>query len=263
MIETHAHLDFPQYDSDRSAVIKRARDMGVRSIVNVGSSLQGSISSVKLADEYDFIYAACGVHPHEAKEVNADTIKSIRELIGSTKKAVAIGEVGIDFYRNISPKEAQREVFARFCHMSRESGLPLIIHCREAGACQSEAAEALFDIMKQFLDVPYKAVMHCFSGNQALLKRCLDAGFYISYTCNITYKNAEALRESLKNTPLDRLMLETDSPYLSPSAKRGTRNEPAYLKYLLESISEIMSINVKDIEQATDRNAERFFSINP
>ena len=259
MIETHAHLDFPDYDKDRDSVIQRAKSSGISAIINVGSSIQGSLASVELAKNYNFIYAACGVHPHDAKTVSPDTIENIKKLITSTNRVVAIGEVGIDLYRNLSPKDIQYSALSDFLKMSKEFDLPLIIHCREEAPDKKEASDMLFKAMRQTLDMPYKGVMHCFSGDEHLLKICLDAGLYVSYTCNVTYKKAYNVRAVLKKTPLERLLLETDSPFLSPEGKRGTRNEPANIQHLLKVVSENMGISEKEIENQTDRNAHNLF----
>jgi TatD DNase family protein len=259
MIETHAHLDFPEYDGDRDSVIQRAKASGIEKIINVGTDMKGSLSSVELAKNYSFIYAACGIHPHYAKDTGPDAMEYIKKLIISMDRVVAIGEVGIDLYRNISTVDAQQRVLSGFLKMSADLNLPLIIHCREQAPGRHEASDILFQAMESVLDMPYKGVMHCFSGNEALLKRCLDAGLYISYTCNVTFKGSGDIRSVLKKTPLKRLLLETDSPFLSPQGKRGTRNEPAYIQYLLRSISENTGVPEKEIERQTDRNAHDLF----
>ena len=191
MIETHAHLDFADYNADRESVIERAKAAGIKAIINVGSTLDGSIASVELASRYDFIYAACGIHPHNAKVVDDDSVQSLKRLIQSTGKVVAIGEVGIDLYRGLSPLGAQEQAFEKFVLLSRQLNFPLIMHCREKPSGENYAADILFKIMKENLHMPYKGVMHCFSGDEQILGRCLDSGLYISYTCNITYNKAK------------------------------------------------------------------------
>jgi TatD DNase family protein len=259
MVETHAHLDFPEYNADREAVIQRAKESGIKAIINVGASINGSISSVELAKEHESIYAACGIHPHEAKSVNNEAIECLENLIVSNRKVVAIGEVGIDLYRMLSPKDKQYSAFCDFLKLSRKFELPLIIHCREASPDRHEASDMLFDAMKHNLDLPYKGVMHCFSGDEVLLGKCLDSGLNISYTCNVTYKNAGRLRDVLKKTPPDKLLLETDSPFLSPEGKRGARNEPSNMAYLLRAISETLGLPEHKIEEQTDINASGLF----
>jgi TatD DNase family protein len=262
MIETHAHLDFADYNADRESVIERAKAAGIKAIINVGSTLDGSVASVELANRYDFIYAACGIHPHDAKAVDDDAVQSLKRLIKSTGKAVAIGEVGIDLYRELSPLKAQEQAFEKFVLLSKQLNLPLIIHCREKPGGESYAADILFKIMKENLHMPYKGVMHCFSGDRQTLGRCLDSGLYVSYTCNITYNKANRLRDVLKRTPLNRLLLETDSPYLSPQEKRGLRNEPSYIKYLVRAIAEITGFSEPEIEEQTDKNAKGLFCLD-
>jgi TatD DNase family protein len=259
MIETHAHLDFPEYDKDRDEVVARAKESGINAIINVGSNLEGSVACVDLAKKYSMIYAACGIHPHDAKSADSRAVDDIRGLAVSENKVVAIGEIGIDLYRNLSPEDIQRNVFYNFLKISKELDLPVIIHCREEAPDRHEASDMLFQVMEEALDIPYKGVMHCFSGGGKLLRRCLDAGLYISYTCNITYKKADKLRDALKKTPLERLLLETDSPFLSPQEKRGTRNEPSHLKYLLKAISEYTGLPEQEIEGQTDVNADELF----
>lgn len=259
MIETHAHLDFPQYDEDRSSVIERALASGIEAVINVASSLRGSLASLELAKAYDCVYASCGVHPHDTKDASDGTIRGLKDAIQSSPKVVAIGEVGIDLYRNISAEDIQVEAFSKFVSLSRELRLPLILHCREEVYGKKDAAELVFDVMEDKLSKPFKGVMHCFSGTEEVLKRCLDSGLYVSYTCNITYKNAQALREAVKKTPLDRLLIETDSPFLSPQARRGERNEPANLKYLVTQLAEIYGVDEDEIRQKTTANAKRLF----
>jgi TatD DNase family protein len=262
MIETHAHLDFADYNTDREDVIERAKAAGIKSIINVGATLDGSIASVELANRYDFIYAACGIHPHDAKAADDDAVESLARLVKSTGKAVAIGEVGIDLYRELAPIGVQEQAFEKFVLLSRQLNLPLIIHCREKPGGGKSAADALFKIMKKNLHMPYRGVVHCFSGDKQILGRCLDSGLYVSYTCNITYNKANSLRDVLKQTPLSRLLLETDSPYLSPQEKRGLRNEPSYIKYLVQAIAEITGFSESEIENQTDKNAKGLFCLN-
>ncbi|NQT95888.1 MAG: TatD family hydrolase [Candidatus Omnitrophica bacterium] len=261
IIETHAHLDFPEYKNDLDAVMARAKESGIATIINVSSSLKGCFASVDLSRRYDSIYAALGIHPHDAKEVDNACLDKIRELVASSKKIVAIGEVGLDFYRNLSPKETQHSAFVKFLKLSKELNLPLILHCREETPESREAQDMLFKAMEENLELPFKGVMHCFSGDEKLLRRCLDSGLHISFTCNVTFKKADRLREVLKRTPIDKLLLETDSPFLAPQTERGKRNEPAYLRYLVDAIAEDNEMQKKDIEEITTQNARRLFGI--
>ncbi|MFC1806757.1 TatD family hydrolase [Candidatus Omnitrophota bacterium] len=259
LIETHAHLDFPEYNNDLDDVIKRSKEAGVEYIINVGANMEGSLASVELSRKYDMIFASCGIHPHDASTVNKQNIEKIKDLVGESKKVVAIGEIGLDFYRNLSPRDKQLEVFEEFVLLSKECDLPLILHCREEGPSKNEASELIFKILDNNLKRPFKAVMHCFSQNEDVLRKCLDRGMHISFTCNITYPKAEDLREVLKSVPLDRLLLETDSPFLSPQVHRGKRNEPAYLRYLVDEIASVLNMQASEIERITTENAKKFF----
>jgi len=249
LTDTHCHLDFPEFDADRDDVIKRARTCGIRYIVNIGSSLQSSLASVELSKKYDFIFAAVGIHPHEADAFTKETEAAIRGL-ANNDKVVAIGEIGLDYYKNYSLPVNQRPLFACLTALAKEKGLPLVVHSRQA---QGDTVKMLKSAM------PLKAVVHCFSGDEAFLKSCLDLGFYSSFTCNITYKKAGDLRNLVKLTPLDRLLLETDAPYLSPEGLRGRRNEPANIRRLADEVAAIKGLDVGQVARATTDNAKEFF----
>jgi TatD DNase family protein len=259
LIETHAHLDFPQYNNDRDDVITRAKACGIIAIINISSSLKGCYSSIELSRKYDLIYAACGIHPHDAKKATASAISQIEALIENNKKVVAIGEVGLDFYRNHSERDTQLDSFVKFIGLSKRFGLPLVLHCREESPDKTDAQELLFKAMEEHLEPPFKGVMHCFSGDEKLLARCIDNGLHVSFTCNVTFKKADRLRQVLSKVPIERLLLETDSPFLAPQAKRGQRNEPSYLSFLVEAISEALGMEKERIEEMTTHNARRLF----
>jgi len=261
LIETHAHLDFPEYKEDLDAVIERAKSSNIGIIINVASSIEGSFNSVELSNRYESIYACCGVHPHDAKEVDDEVIDRLRQLVSSSEKVVAIGEIGLDFYRNLSPKESQYTVFVKFLKLARELDLPIILHCREESQDTRSAQDMLFKAMEENLDKPFRGVLHCFSGDEEFLKKAIGSGLYVSFTCNITYKKADRLRQVLKKVPLDRLLLETDSPFLAPQQKRGQRNEPAYLAHLVDAICQNNSIEKEELERQTTQNAKHLFSI--
>lgn len=249
-VDTHAHLDFSEFDSDRELVVKRSKENGIDFIINVASSFKGCLDSLELAKRYDFIYFSVGVHPHNAAEVSDLQLKEI-ENFAKLKKVVAIGEVGLDFYRNLSPQDTQKELFIKFINLSSSSGLPLIIHTREA-------KEETLDILRKN---KIRGVVHCFSGDKDFLKECLDLGLYISFTCNITYKKADDLRELARLVPLDRLLLETDSPYLAPQHLRGSRNEPVNVKFLAETLADLKSLTIEEIAKSTTSNAKRLFGL--
>jgi len=254
LIDTHCHLDFPEYSQDRDEVIQRAHDAGVETLINVSSEEKGCKASLALADKYPQIYAALGVHPHYAKDVNEELIARIREMARTGKKIVAIGEVGLDYFRNLSKKEDQLRVFRSFINLSKDLKLPLIIHSRDA-------AKDTLKVMAEEFDGGVRAVLHCFSAGEKYLEKFLAQGFYISFTANITYPNAERLREVVKACPLEKMMLETDCPYLSPQEHRGNRNEPSYVKLVAEEVARVKGIRVEEVAEVTTKNARKFFDI--
>jgi TatD DNase family protein len=251
LVDTHCHLDFPEFDADRAEVINRAKVAGVEYIVNVGSSIEGSRRSVTLAQKYPGVYAVIGIHPHESDSANEAAKQEIKELSGKEKVA-AIGESGLDYYRNFSKPENQKPLFIFHIKLAKEKNLPLVIHSRQA---ETDTLSIVKDNM------PFKGVVHCFSGDGKFLKNCLDFGFYISFTCNITYKKAENLRAVVKLTPLDRMMLETDAPYLSPEGFRGKRNEPMQVSLLAQEIARLKGVSVAEISRVTTDNAKVFFNL--
>jgi len=273
VIDTHCHLDFPAFGPDRDAVIRRANAAGVSYFINVGSTLESSIASCELARKYAQIYASVGVHPHDADSFDSQAENKLREL-AQKNKVVAIGETGLDYYRNLSSPNNQKQAFIKQIELAKDLNLPLVIHSRQA-------EKEVLRILKAAM--PIRAVVHCFSGDENFLKECLECGFFISFTCNITYparvsnsgrdpvseiKNLEkrdkkpyTLRDMVSLTPLDRLMLETDAPYLSPEGFRGKRNEPLQIKLLAEEASRIKGVTFQEIADKTTQNAKKFFSL--
>jgi TatD DNase family protein len=251
LIDTHCHLDFPEFDEDRDEVIRRAKSAGIGYIINIGSSLLGSKKALELSQQYDFIYATVGIHPHESDKFDDEVRAGIEKLVREDK-VVAIGETGLDYYKNYSKTENQKILFRYLVKLAKDLALPLVIHNREA-------EEDTLNILSGVL--PIKAVVHCFSGDENFLKKCLDLGFFISFTCNITYKKAKDLRTLVKLTPLDRLMLETDAPFLPPEGFRGKRNEPAYVKFIAEEVARIKEVGLEEVAGITTDNARRFFNL--
>ena len=251
LIDTHSHLDFPEFDNDRDEVIRRAENEGVGYIINVGSSLEGSEKSLQLARSYGCIYAAIGIHPHEAGNFDIKVLDTMK-VMAENDKVVAIGEIGLDYYRNLAKVENQKYLFQSLVNLAKELNLPMVIHSRQA---ESD----VLDILKPVL--PHKIVVHCFSGDEDFLKFCLDLGFFVSFTCNITYKKAENLRKVVKLVPLERLLLETDAPFLPPEGFRGKRNEPFYVKHLAREIAGIRGDSIEEIAEITTNNARSFFTL--
>ena len=254
LVDTHAHLDFSDFDAEREEVIARAAEAGVEYIINVSSDLRGCLASLELAKNYENIFAAIGIHPHSATEASEDDFLRIQGFI-KNKKVIAVGEVGLDYYRNLSPHDRQRELFSRFIGLSLETQLPLIIHSRDAET-------DTIDILKsRAAGAAIKGVIHCFSGSRDFCQECLDLGLSISFTCNVTYKKSDALREVVKYAPLDRLLLETDCPYLSPEGLRGKRNEPANIRLLAQFIADLRGCSFEEIAKATTDSAISLFKL--
>lgn len=253
LIDTHCHLDFKDFNHDRDDVLKRSRDNGIKFIINVGASMEGTSRSIQIARDNDFIYAAAGIHPHEADSVTEDDVRLFSNFLDKPK-VVAVGEIGLDYYKNISSKENQKKLFVSLLEIAKDAKLPLIIHNREAHG-------DMIDILKNIAGTPINGVMHCFSGDEAFLKTCLNMGFFISFTCNITYKNAARLREIVKLVPMDRLLLETDAPFLGPQSFRGKRNEPSYVRYAAEEVAKIKGLDFDTVANMTTENAEKLFNL--
>ena len=247
---THAHLDFSDFDTDRDDVLLRAQEKGVGLIINVSSNLKGCRRSLELARQYECVYASVGIHPHDVNKVDESVFEQVKGL-ASLNKVVAIGEVGLDFYRNLSPEDVQRNFFRKFIELSVALGLPLIIHSR---AAEEETLKILNDFSGKI-----RGVLHCFSGSGLFLAQCVKLGFYISFTCNVTYKKSDVLRGLIKDVPLERLLLETDCPYLSPEGFRGKRNEPSNVRFLAEFIAELRKCSIEEIAAQTTENAKRLF----
>ncbi len=266
LVDTHCHLDFPEFDPDRESVIERAKAAGVSTLVNIGSSIAGSRASVALAAAYGCIHATVGIHPHEADRADQAAIDELR-VLAKSDKVVAIGEIGLDYYRNYSQAGNQRRLFAAQIAVAQECDKPLVIHCRQAehptqadGSVRASAQADILSILHSHL--PLRAVVHCFSGDEQFLDACLEAGLFVSFTCNITYRKADTLRRMAARVPLERLMLETDAPFLSPEGSRGKRNEPAQVKLLAESIAALRGIAIDELARETTRNAREFFRLS-
>lgn len=253
LIDTHAHLDSHQYDSDREAVIERARRNGISEILTVGCDLPSSQASIELAAEHLDIYASVGIHPHDALQGTDAGIGTLRSMAGQAK-VVAIGEIGLDFFRDRAPRDAQRETFRRQIRLAREVGLPLIIHDRDAH-------DEVETILREENAREVGGVLHCFSGDLAMARRCLDLGFYLSFPGTITYPANGAAREIVKIVPDDRLLIETDCPYLSPVPERGKRNEPAFVRYTAAAVATIRGISEADVARLVRRNSYDLFQI--
>ncbi|MBW6486080.1 MAG: TatD family hydrolase [Syntrophobacterales bacterium] len=251
MIDSHAHLEMDEFNEDRDNVVERARAAGLVAVIVVGTSVPDSAKAVEMIGIYDLVYASVGVHPHEVKDIDATTYDSLR-VLAQRNKVVAIGEIGLDFYYNHSPRELQFQHFAEQLDLAIELELPVIIHDREAHA---ETLEFLGQRKGRL-----RGVLHCFSGDRRMAKKCLDLGFYLSIAGPVTYKKSEELREVARYLPADALLVETDSPYLAPEPFRGKRNEPAFVVETAQRVAEIRGITIEELEAATERNTRQLFA---
>jgi TatD DNase family protein len=255
LTDSHAHIQGKEYAGEAAAVIARAREAGVETIIAVGGAgdMSSNREAVALAGSFADVYATVGMHPHDAKDVSDEDMQALEKLCASAK-VVAVGETGLDYYYSHSPHQTQRDVFARFIALALRTQFPLVVHERDAAMdaaalLRSEGAGRL------------SGVIHCFTGDYEAARRYLDLGFYISFSGIITFKNAESLREVARRVPLDRLCVETDSPYLTPVPHRGRRNEPAYVRFVAEALARIKNVHVEEVGNATTANARALFRL--
>lgn len=247
MIDTHAHLDSAVFDEDREEVIERAIQAGIGKIVNIGFNRETIPTTIALAEKHEMIYAAVGWHPQDAVNMQPEDLDWIEELCGHSK-VVAIGEIGLDYYWDTSPKEVQQQVFRQQIRLARRLSKPIIIHNRDAH-------QDVVRILREEKACDVGGIMHCYSGSWEIARDCLDMNFYISFGGPITFKNAVQPKEVLAKVPLNRLLIETDSPYLAPHPFRGKRNESAHVKLVAEAAAQIKQVNVDEIIQLTTFNA--------
>lgn len=253
LFDTHAHLNDPKFAEDLPETLERAKVNGVEFIVNVGYDLPSSRKAVELAQQYDQCYAAVGIHPHDAKTVQEETLDELKKL-AQKAKVVAIGEIGLDYYRNLSARDKQQEVFRQQISLAKELKLPIIIHDRDAHGDTMQ-------ILKEVKAGEYGGILHCFSGSWEMARQCIKLGFKISLAGPVTFKNATRLQDIAKLLPLDHLLVETDCPYLAPEPHRGKRNEPAYVRHVAEKIAELKKISLEELAQITTANALAVFKI--
>jgi len=253
LIDTHTHMNASQFDEDRDEAIGRAVDAGVKRIVNIGFDRETIPTCLALAEKYDFIYAAIGWHPVDAIDMQEGDLEWIESLT-KHEKVVAIGEIGLDYYWDKSPKEVQDRVFREQIRLAKKLKLPIIIHNRDAH-------HDVVQTLREENAAEVGGIMHCYSGSWETAKQCLDMNFYISFGGPISYKNARQPKEVLAQVPLDRLLIETDAPYLTPHPFRGKRNETSYVRYVAEAAAEIRGISVEELERVTGENAVRLLGL--
>jgi TatD DNase family protein len=254
LFDTHVHVNAEQFNEDLEDVIERAKEAGVNNMVVVGFDRPTIIRAMELIETYDFMYAAVGWHPVDAIDMTEEDLQWIEEL-SNHPKVVAIGEMGLDYHWDKSPKDVQMEVFRKQIRLAKKVGLPIIIHNREATA-------DIVNILKEEEASKVGGIMHCFSGSAETALECINMNFYISLGGPVTFKNAKKPKEVAAAVPLDHLLIETDCPYLAPHPYRGKRNEPSYVKLVAEQIAEIKQLTIEEVSQATTENAKKLFGIN-
>ncbi len=254
LIDTHAHLDDRRFADDRQEVVERALAAGISHIVTVGTDPATSRQSVEIARSFPTVYAAVGIHPHDALQATDEAMDRLRELIRPGNKVVAVGETGLDYYRDRSPREAQQRAFRRHIALAREVGLPLIVHDREAHA-------DVLRILREEGARETGGVLHCFSGDVHMARECLALGFHISFPGTITYPTNEAAREVVRAVPTEQMLIETDCPYLAPQPQRGKRNEPAFVRHTAQMVAQVKGLSLEDVARVTTLNAYQLFGI--
>ena len=251
LFDTHTHLDDKKFDADRGELIASLKSQGISLLVNIGADMKSSQQSILLAEKYDFIYASVGVHPCDTKNLTDDDLNTL-EKMAKHEKVVAIGEIGLDYYWDEPEREIQKEWFTKQLLLAKKLNMPYIIHDRDAHA----------DTLEIIKKCGYtNGVMHCFSGSAEFAQEVIKMGMYVSLSGTVTFKNAKKAQEVAQSIPLDRLLIETDSPYLTPEPFRGKRNNSAYVKYAAEKIADIRGISFDELARITLDNGKRFYNI--
>lgn len=252
LFDSHAHVDDSRFDEDRNEVIKRAAEAGLVGILNAGACMESSARSITLAQEQDMVYAAVGIHPHDAKEAKDHDYEQLA-VWSSLAKVVAIGEIGLDYYYDMSPRDVQQQVFVRHIDVARQMGKPIIIHDRDAHG------DVMTILKKEAKGLT--GVLHCFSGSLEMAKEVIKMGFYVSFAGPVTYAKDGKLKEVAASVPLERILVETDCPYLTPQPYRGRRNEPAHVKFTAEEVARVRGMDFEALAEAATANTKRLFGI--
>jgi TatD DNase family protein len=253
LIDTHCHLDFDDYASDRSQILARAKQAGVEKVITIGIDIPSSRRAIELAEDNGAVYATVGIHPHNARPLSDKDTQELMSL-GRQPEVVAYGEIGLDFYRNYQPRSIQISCFREQLEVARQLDLPLVLHDREAH-------EDVLDILREHKAWEMGGTMHCFSGDWSFARRCLDLGFCLSIAGPVTFAKSITLQDVARNCPLDRLLLETDAPFLAPVPKRGKRNEPAFLIHTAEKIASLKKTDLVEVARQTTLNARALFKL--
>ncbi|HZR64248.1 MAG TPA: TatD family hydrolase [Terriglobales bacterium] len=261
-VDSHCHLEGPRFDADREQVIARAHEAEIRNMLAVGTGDgPGTLDcAVKLAEKYETVYATIGIHPHEAVQAKNSDFHQLEQL-ARHRKVIAWGEIGLDYYYDHSPRSTQKDVFIRQMELARAAKLPIVIHCRPSDNTENAWEDCLALIEQHWKPSGLGGVLHCFTGSWPHAKRALDMGFMISFAGNVTFPKAQQIRDSAAQVPMDRMLIETDSPFLAPVPYRGKRNEPAFVKEVARQIGELRNLSVDVVGAQTSENFYRFFSL--
>src|SRR6266481_8482794 len=262
-VDSHAHLDGERFQSDCEQVIARAREAGVRSIVAIGNG-DGPAQvdcGIRLAEKYDFIYATLGIHPHEARLADEASYQNM-ERLAKHPKVIAWGEIGLDYFYDHSPRDVQKEVFTKQMELAAAANLPIVIHCRPSDGGDDAWEDCLGLMREHWAANGLGGILHCFTGNWPQAKSALDMGFMISFAGNVTFPKAQQIRDAALDVPLDRMLIETDSPFLAPVPYRGKRNEPAFVREVARQLGELRGLSTEEIGARTTENFYRFFSLH-
>lgn len=254
LFDSHAHINDERFDEDRDEVIEHLRENSIDLVVNPGADMPSSRSAVELANKVDFIYSAVGVHPHDVETMTDKDLEELKNLAKENEKVVAIGEIGLDYYYDLSPRELQKEWFIKQIELANELGLPFIVHDRDAHG-------DTFDIIKKYKAPETGCVLHCYSGSLELALEYIKMGCYISIPGTVTFKNNRKTVEVAENIPIEWMLIETDSPYLTPVPYRGKRNDPSKVRYVAEKVAELRGISYEEVCEITKENAKKFFNI--
>lgn len=262
-VDSHAHLDGKQFDADREQVIARAREAGVRTIVAIGNGDGPPTldAGIRLAEKHPSMYATIGIHPHEARLADAAAYQQMEQL-ARHPKVIAWGEIGLDYYYDHSPRETQQAVFKQQMELAAAAKLPIVIHCRPSDNTENAWDDCLAMIEDQWAPKGLGGILHCFTGNWGQAKRALDVGFMISFAGNVTFPKAQQIRDAAVEVPLDRMLIETDCPYLAPIPHRGKRNEPAFVKETARKLGELRGLSMEEVGEQTAGNFYKFFKLS-
>lgn len=254
LIDTHAHLDDKRFDNDREDIIKRCIEEGMACIINAGTNMSTSVKAISLAKEHSIIYATIGIHPHEAKTADDYSMELLHSLAGKDK-VVAIGEIGLDYHHDFSPRDKQKQVFREQIGLAKELGLPIVIHDREAHG-------DILKIMKEEKAAEIGGVMHCFSGSKETARECMNMNFFISFAGPVTFENAKKSKEAARYVPADRLLVETDCPYLTPVPFRGKRNYPGNVRFVVDEICRLKALDREQLLETVRYNTKSLFGVD-